>query len=547
MAWVSIGTASTHAYTAGSQTSMVHTLGANAISSGNFAVIVFTQQNPSSLDSVDPGAVTTVNDAAGNVWLKAKEWQIGGSAVQQGAVCSVWYTNATAALSSATGTITATLSGFTSFDLGASEGWIFSVNGPVSIVGSTQNIVNLSTVLGSLDINAGTTGPYLRVRAIASRSSLPTAMTGSGGWTSLGVANAASGLGMGARGEFIVTASSTAASAPTLNINTRHASVYVLFSEPVGTAVGSAQGDAAASGVLSAAGDFAGTAQGDATASGILTATALFDGTAQGDAAASGQATATAVGAGAAQGDAAADAEGASGAGVTSADGLASGDADASAEGASLFSGDGAAVGDADAAAIGDGAFPADGLASGDADATAEGAAISTGASQGFAQGDSEASAVSPGDIVGEAIGDAEADAVSAATALSVGAAQGDAAAQATAFGDAPMAGTATGDSDANAIAGGSVGLATGDAAAAAFSNILVASAGLAEGDAEALAIAEGGASGTAIGDSIASAVGFSFIAPQQRGIITHSVTQISAAKARSSLRGTGTVISRVF
>lgn len=285
MAWGSIGTLSTVAYAGNNQTSMVHTIGANSIQPGNFAVIAWAQDNYSSVGSIDSAIITTVNDSAGNVWRKAKEWQSGGGAVQGGAVCSVWYTNATVALASGTGTITATLdSSFTAnFDAGASAGWVYSVGGAVYVLNSTASI-SATSVPGLLDLNSGATGPYLRVRGIASETTLTTDISTTSGWTALGTVRASGTKAMGVRAEWIITASSTAASNPgavgTAAID--QASVYVIFAETA-PAVGAAQGDADATGIVVGTAQSPGLAQGDAEASGVLSATALFDGLAQGD------------------------------------------------------------------------------------------------------------------------------------------------------------------------------------------------------------------------------------------------------------------------
>lgn len=404
MAWGSVGSGSTASSTGADQSSLVHTLGATAISSGNFAAIVFAQLNATSVNSIDGGVVSTVNDSAGNTWLKAKEWQNGGGAAAAGAVCSLWYTNAVSALSSGTGTITATfLAGSSaSFDASASAAWIFTVGGPAYVLDSTANITTASTDTGSIDLNSGSTGPYLRFRGVASRSTATFALSTSAGWTGIGVARALTGggaVGMGARGEFLITASSTAASAPTFNSAKNHASVYVIFAEtapapgsasgdataaavgadatPSGPAVGSAQGDAAASGFLSADAAFDGAAQGDAAASGILSATALFDGSAQGDAVASGALSATALFVGTAVGDAVAVADG-MGVGLNDMAGTAVGDAIALAVGEALAAMDGAAVGDAAADAGSLTEMLTDGLAEGDSFADAASSFVTT-------------------------------------------------------------------------------------------------------------------------------------------------------------------------
>jgi hypothetical protein len=71
---------------------------------------------------------------------------------------------------------------------------------------------------------------------------------------------------MGVRGEFLITASSVGASAPTYPVAADSASVFVVFQETVNvplSGIGAAQGDASASGLLKASAAGIGSAIGE--------------------------------------------------------------------------------------------------------------------------------------------------------------------------------------------------------------------------------------------------------------------------------------------
>jgi hypothetical protein len=276
MAWTSIGSGSTGGKTSDNQASLVHTVGTNNVGIGEVGVIAVVQQNASTLDLfTTSGAVntvvSTVNDSAGNVWSCAGESNNGATLPGLGVNCSLWWTRATADLPVG-GTITASfVSGSSAnFDESASSLWVFGVNGPVSALASTSNVVDFSTVLGVIDQTVST-GSNLRFRAIASDSTATNALSTSSGWDSINHSQSGGLIGNSIRGEFIITSASTAASAPTLDVNTLHASVYLVLQETAGDAVGSAVGHAtaAAVGVAFSAGDGAGVATGHATAAAV--------------------------------------------------------------------------------------------------------------------------------------------------------------------------------------------------------------------------------------------------------------------------------------
>lgn len=251
MAWTSIGSGSTVAYSGNNQASMAHTVATNGVGIGQVGIIAFAQDNPGAADTFTTSGtanptVSTVTDSAGNIWNCAGEFQNAQGSAQAGAVCSLWWTLATADLPVA-GTITATLvpGSSASFDAGASALWVYSIGGnQVSVLASTGLAADATTALGLIDQTVST-GSNLRFRAIASETTATTALTTSSGWSAIGVVRASAAKAMGVRGEYLITASSTAASSPGLNVATiDHASVYVVMQET--TATSTVDGDGAA-------------------------------------------------------------------------------------------------------------------------------------------------------------------------------------------------------------------------------------------------------------------------------------------------------------
>jgi hypothetical protein len=240
MAIASIGTGSTTVNAGNNQANLVHTVATNSLSAGQLGVFSIASDNASAADSfVAQGGtgvfVTTVTDSVGNNWLRAGEFENAQGSAQAGAVCSMWYTTAKKTLVAASGTITATfLAGSSaSFDASASALWIFSVapGNTVTLLACTGLAADATTACGVMD-QATITGNNLRIRAVASETTATTALTTTAGWTAIGVARVSATKLMGIRGEWVITASSTAASACGLNVATiDHASVYAVFQE----------------------------------------------------------------------------------------------------------------------------------------------------------------------------------------------------------------------------------------------------------------------------------------------------------------------------
>lgn len=214
----------------------MHLLQTNPIAAGNIGLLAVAQWNATTIDG-DQGVVTTVNDAAGNVWLKAREYQEGATASQLGAVASMWYTIADNTLSTGQQiTITFLDGSSAAFDASCSNVWVFShsaANSYITVLNSTGQSVASTTVPGTLDTQYSTTGNYLRYRIVATQSTATTTPTTTAGWTATETHRATAAKALSMRGEWIIDSSSTKASAMTVNINAAHASVAVLFAEIV--------------------------------------------------------------------------------------------------------------------------------------------------------------------------------------------------------------------------------------------------------------------------------------------------------------------------
>lgn len=238
MAFASVGTGSTGASGTANQPSLSHVLATNPIAAGNLGLLAVAQWNATTIDG-DQGVVSTVTDAAGNTWLKAREYQEGATATQLGAVASMWYTIADNTLSTGQNiTITFLAGSSAAFDASCSNVWVFSHDAANSYirstpVNSTGTSVLSSTVPGTIDAVASQTGNYLRYRITASQTTSTVSPTNTAGWTSTETHRATAAKALSMRGEWIISTASSSASAMTINVATAHASVIALFEEVV--------------------------------------------------------------------------------------------------------------------------------------------------------------------------------------------------------------------------------------------------------------------------------------------------------------------------
>lgn len=227
MAWSFIGGLGTVGSTATTTTMTITTTIAGA--ANNVVFVVAAIVNPTSTNTTT-SIVSGVSDSAGNHWVKAREFQAGGGAVASGAICSMWYSHLHNALSSG-GTISVTHNNAAASTRRACAAVAFSIGAGASVRVFDSTFINASSAQSplSLDVAIPTTTEMLRFRAVASESSLTTALTTTAGWSNLGVVN--SGLAMSIRGEVLITAATTAVSNPTFTSTATDASVYAVFEE----------------------------------------------------------------------------------------------------------------------------------------------------------------------------------------------------------------------------------------------------------------------------------------------------------------------------
>lgn len=260
MSWSAIGLVGNVGSTAATTTTAIPT--AIALSSGNVVVVTAAIVNPTSANATS-SIVSTVNDSAGNTWLKAQEFQSGGGAAASGAICSIWYSQLTSALSSG-GTITISHNNAAASTRRAAGAFAFSIaaGNRVSVNGTTW--IAASSAQDPLSIDMGlSSAEHLRFRGIASESTLTTALSTTAGWTNIGTTRASAAAAMSYRGEYRITASTTAASNPVFTSTAADASVYVAFFENPPPGAGSAAGDASVAGIGALRIGRAGAAQGD--------------------------------------------------------------------------------------------------------------------------------------------------------------------------------------------------------------------------------------------------------------------------------------------
>ena len=243
MAWTSVGGVGSTGNATANSTSIAVTLTGVAGSGSNvndLLVAVVAVDNASSVSNADEGAVLSVADSGSNSWTKAREITVGGGAVQGGAVCSVWYSQTKTALTTSN-TVTVTMGSSAQRDAKAMRVWRFtpSPGNTVRVADSTY-LTAAAAQPGVMDLTSPVAGQeYLRFRAIASETTLTTALTTSAGWTSIGTARASATGAMSYRGEWIISSATTLNSTGQYSAVPDHASIMVLFEEsgPMGQTV----------------------------------------------------------------------------------------------------------------------------------------------------------------------------------------------------------------------------------------------------------------------------------------------------------------------
>ena len=212
------------------QASITLTTATTNLAAGDLGVIIVCGDNNQTGDG-DEGMVTSVTDSAGNGWVKAVEFCNGQGSAQAGSTCSMWFTNAKAALNTG-GTITANLSNAASRDAMCLAAWYYTkAAGTVAARAFSATLANDAADPGSLNVTT-LNKEYLRIRGISSELNSVTAITVTATWTSwaLTVRSSNAAAAQTARAEHIISTATSAASDPTY-ASADHASVYAAFEE----------------------------------------------------------------------------------------------------------------------------------------------------------------------------------------------------------------------------------------------------------------------------------------------------------------------------
>jgi hypothetical protein len=201
------------------------------LSVNNAGVLVIGVDNNDTSDG-NTSLCTSVTDAAGNTWVKAREFtNAQGSADAGGTVC-IFYTKATANLSSGAA-ITINLS--VAKTAKAVAGWQFSMNSAnVLSIENGADLANDGADAGSMTLSSLANREHLFIRGGAVESS-GTTYTASTSYTtfthtSSTTSGGSSTTNMGARGEFRILTGTSDSADPTTSASDQ-ASTYVAINE----------------------------------------------------------------------------------------------------------------------------------------------------------------------------------------------------------------------------------------------------------------------------------------------------------------------------
>lgn len=212
-------------------TSLTSAAVGNTVEVGNAHLILIALDNSGTGDG-DNSEVTSVTDSASNTYTKLGEFTNGNGSAGAGATVSLWYSILTSQLTSGAGTVTANFSSRTAV---AMMGWeaSFTAGGVISVAGTLQTLANDAADPGSMTVGGLSSREYLWIRVIASESNDITALTVSGGFTTMNLSRAntgTDGTSMIVRGEYIIATATTQTSDPTL-YSKDHASLFIALQE----------------------------------------------------------------------------------------------------------------------------------------------------------------------------------------------------------------------------------------------------------------------------------------------------------------------------
>ncbi len=194
-----------------------------ALEVGNLGVCAIAIDNISTTDG-NTNSVSSITDAAGNTWTKAREYTNGQGGAAAGATVAVYYTRATTQLNNAAAI---TFNFASAITAKAAKCYEFTLSNNVVVDGTGDEAKDAADP-GSLTATGANNVEHLWIRAIAAETT-GTAWTATAGWTKVN-ATASAGA-MSIAWEFkISTGTSSGASDPTFE-NVDSASVIVGLQE----------------------------------------------------------------------------------------------------------------------------------------------------------------------------------------------------------------------------------------------------------------------------------------------------------------------------
>lgn len=239
MTFASVGSLGTVGSSALNQTSLVLTTTAT-LEAGNVGVVLIAVDNNQTTDGFE-GAVSGVQDSAGNIWQRPDaggvngEYTNGQGTAQTGIVCSVWFVKAGAQLNSG-GTITVSFTNTNVRDASAASAWEFTVTAGAIVIADAVAVLaeDATSNPGSLNVTT-VNAECLRIRAVAEENNGLT-MTATAGWTKFTDTQSQSGGAsvskVAIHGEFRISTGTGDASDPSgLAVAADLASVYVALRE----------------------------------------------------------------------------------------------------------------------------------------------------------------------------------------------------------------------------------------------------------------------------------------------------------------------------
>jgi hypothetical protein len=208
------------------------------LSANNMGVLVIAVDNTDTSDG-NTSLCSSVSDAAGNAWIKAREFTNSQGSADAGATVCIFLTKATSTLSSGAA-ITINLA--VAKTAKAVAGWQFSMNSArVLSVESGADLANDGADGGSISLASLASREHLFVRggAVESNGTTYTASTNYTSFTHTSSTTSGGGAAsnMGARGEFRILTGTGDSTDPTTS-SSDQASAYIAIAEDVAPAGG---------------------------------------------------------------------------------------------------------------------------------------------------------------------------------------------------------------------------------------------------------------------------------------------------------------------